>query len=1090
MSTLDEEIRHRLATADLHGLFLDVLGWDQPGIGLLTVELDETAYTVRPIAQKRGLHVLNIATQPDVPTADLQHRLDAEIAHSVPERLLLFTGASRQVWRWPQPRKSGGVRLIPHEVTASHPSPAIIQRLAGVRFTFAEEAAITLPVVKDRVRAQFNAERVTNRFYERFQQQHTSLQDELRGIESPVERRWYTSVLMNRLMFIYFLQKKGFLDGDRDYLRGCLRRIREMRGPDEFYAFYREILLPMFHHGFGSFAHEYADPEIAEMLGDIPYVNGGIFEEHEIESAYEIEVPDSEFERIFSFFDEFRWHLDDREQGDPNAINPDVIGYIFERYINLTTGGQREGGAYYTKEDVTGYMASTTVLPRILDGLIASCGVNPFIHLQANVRRYLPEAMLHGAERVGGWKPLPAKVTELENYPQRWVQLDDVEHDAELQLGDETWIETIDRRGHTDGLLALVADGQVNTIAELITHNLDIRTLVADVIHGLDSPADIAVAWNDVTAITIIDPTCGSGAFLFVALDLLDEVYAAMLERARTHLASGSPEAIAHLERLVLKADAHPNDAYYRRKHAALSNLFGLDIMREAIETAKLRLFLALVSKLENRGEIEPLPDLDFNLRAGNLLVGFRDIADAHGRVGVSTFDAMAAVDQFVPVAQQVAECRQRFLDAQRGDDPAAVIKIKRELAHLLNNARDNADHAYAAGAGIDTSSLDYNAWWLRNLPFHWLLEFPAIMDTGGFDVVLGNPPYINRSRIEYSIDGYATGALPDVYAPCVERALSLLGPRGRFAMILPISFQFSGGHRACREVVLREPSCWISTYSRNPAALFTSGLGVRSSIVVTAKSSEGTFTTAQRRWRREARGDLFQTTRYARIDELSSSDAWLPRTGDDEVAGLLLELRRSGETLGTSVRRRGDHTIGFKAFALYYVAAYREVPPVFDASLHPVEPPADKVLAFDTEEDALLAFALLAGDLGLLWWMSTGDDFNVSTGTFKALPIALDRIRSADVIAAAQELSDSVHRPENLLFTPYAKLMTGSWDLRRVREQSHAFDRVVLAALGLEQYLPAVLRAVARFSKSTGERPGVERGLGWLAARREALAN
>jgi hypothetical protein len=142
-------------------------------------------------------------------------------------------------------------------------------------------------------------------------------------------------------------------------------------------------------------------------------------------------------------------------------------------------------------------------------------------------------------------------------------------------------------------------------------------------------------------------------------------------------------------------------------------------------------------------------------------------------------------------------------------------------------------------------------------------------------------------------------------------------------------------------------------------------------------------------------------------------------------------------------------------------------------------------VLTFDTDEDALLAFALLAGDLGLLWWMSTGDDFNVSAGTFKALPVALDRIRTPTVIAAANKLSESVHRPENLLFTPYAKLMTGSWDLRRVREQSRAFDGTVLGALELQHYLPAVLRAVARFSKSTGERPGVERGLGWLEARR-----
>jgi hypothetical protein len=531
--TIDQQIRDRLAEGDLKSLFLDLLGWDQPGVGPIAIELDEVAYVAQAVAQKRGLHVLEIATTPDVPTADVQHRLDAEIAQRVPERLVIFTGAARQVWRWPQPRKSGGVRLVAHEIHGPNPPLSIVQRLAGVQFTLAEEDTVTLPTVKDRVRAQFNSEQVTNRFYDRFQTEHTSLQGCLEGIDADSERRWYASVLMNRLMFIYFLQKKGFLNGDRDYLRSCLNAVRDLRGENEFYSFYRDLLLPMFHHGFGSHTHTYPDPEEATILGDIPYVNGGIFEEHVIESSYEIRVPDEEFERIFDFFDEFQWHLDDRDHGDPNSINPDVIGYIFERYINLTTGGQREGGAYYTKEDVTGYMASVTILPRVVARLIDCTGVNPFVALQERPRRYLPEALTVGFDvTTGDWRPLPPAVQAVANDAKRWVDLDELDHDEEIQLPGESWVETIDRRAHTDWLLDKVAMGAVNDIDDLITHNLNIRDLIADVIHSLDSPADIADAWSQISATTIIDPTCGSGAFLFAALDLLDELYAALLERA------------------------------------------------------------------------------------------------------------------------------------------------------------------------------------------------------------------------------------------------------------------------------------------------------------------------------------------------------------------------------------------------------------------------------------------------------------------------------------------------------------------------------------------------------------------------------
>jgi len=800
-------------------------------------------------------------------------------------------------------------------------------------------------------------------------------------------------------------------------------------------------------------------------------------------------VPDGEFERVFDFFDEFQWHLDDREQGDPNAINPDVIGYIFERYINLTTGGKKEDGAYYTKEDVTGYMAATTVLPRVLERLVESCTINPFVELQTRPRRYIPEPQLHGADPAGGWLSIPTDVEELANDALRWSELRSVDHDPELQLPDEWWVETLDRRNHVETLMQLIRDGEVNTVDDLITHNLDIRTLLADVIHGLDSPAAIAGAWQATSAMTIIDPTCGSGAFLFAALDLLDEIYAALLERARTHLSTGNEGAAEELGALVATADSHPNDGYYRRKHAALSNLYGLDIMREAVETAKLRLFLSLAAKLDDRSEIEPLPDLDFNLRSGNLLVGFFDVRDARGRVGTTSFDALDAVEAFVPRAQEAVELRARFIASQREDDYEVTAALKVELTRLLDDVREEADHAYAAAAGVPAEVAAYSAWWLASSPFHWMLEFPAIIAAGGFDVVIGNPPYINRSKREYSVAGYATSELPDIYAVCVERSLSLLGEQGRFAMILPIAFQFADGHKAARRELLKQATVWVSTYSRNPSALFTAGLGVRSTIAISSRSKPAAYSTGQRRWQAEARSSLFGTTRYSQLPATAVRDAWLPRTGGQDVAELFEHLTTSRPTLQASVVRNGPHKVGFKAFATHYVAAYLRVPPTYNReTLEPVDPPADKVLAFASEEDALLAFGLMAGSLGELWWLSNGDDFNVSGGTLTTIPIGLDEIRNPVVLAAAAAFRDEAHDPANLLFTPYAGLMTGSWDLRRVRKAADAFDYAVLESLDLTEYLPAVLRAMARFDKSTGERPGTERGMGWLELRLAAL--
>jgi len=107
-------------------------------------------------------------------------------------------------------------------------------------------------------------------------------------------------------------------------------------------------------------------------LGKIPFLNGGIFLRHQIEEFYgrEIKISDLAFEKLFDFFDQYQWHLDERPLRADNEINPDVLGYIFEKYIN-----QKQMGAYYTKEDITDYISRNTVIPRIFDMARQKCKI-------------------------------------------------------------------------------------------------------------------------------------------------------------------------------------------------------------------------------------------------------------------------------------------------------------------------------------------------------------------------------------------------------------------------------------------------------------------------------------------------------------------------------------------------------------------------------------------------------------------------------------------------------------------------------------------------------------------------------------------
>ena len=151
------------------------------------------------------------------------------------------------------------------------------------------------------------------------------------------------------------------------------------------------FLKRLFHDGLDSQARP---DELTAIIGkNIPYFNGGIFAEHKIEKDHpNIQIPDEAFEKIFAFFDDYDWHLDDRPLANGNEINPEVLGYVFEKYTN-----QKEMGAYYTKEDITGYISKNTILPFLLQKVAARLSAEVWDFLKNDPDRYIYEPVRRGA---------------------------------------------------------------------------------------------------------------------------------------------------------------------------------------------------------------------------------------------------------------------------------------------------------------------------------------------------------------------------------------------------------------------------------------------------------------------------------------------------------------------------------------------------------------------------------------------------------------------------------------------------------------------------------------------------------------------
>jgi hypothetical protein len=456
-----EHARQWLKAFDFKSLFIDELGWDNLSTNLVK-QIDGADYRFHAVAEKRGVVVL---ISDSIPDYAIRVKLDKLIAKDHFEHLIVFADQAhgRQVWQWFRKEPGKPVAVRTNHFVAGQSGELLIQKLENLVFTLEEEEGLTLGDVTGRLRT-LDVEKVTKKFYERFKTEHSSFLSFIEGIPDKQMETWYASVMVNRLMFLYFIQEKGFLNGDKDYLRNKLAESGD-RKPD---TYYRDFLCPLFFQGF---ARKEAERSAAtnKLLGEIPYLNGGLFQKHQIEELHgkTIVIADNAFEKLFDFFKEYDWHLDERDNRTGNEINPDVLGYIFEKYIN-----QKEMGAYYTKEDITEYIAQNTIIPFLLDEARKGCAVA--FAPDGSVWRLLrddPDRYIHNAMKEGANLALPAEIEAgVADVGRRtgWNR----KAPEGFALPTEIWREAIDRHQRYRAVKAKLAAGEVRQVNDLVTLNV------------------------------------------------------------------------------------------------------------------------------------------------------------------------------------------------------------------------------------------------------------------------------------------------------------------------------------------------------------------------------------------------------------------------------------------------------------------------------------------------------------------------------------------------------------------------------------------------------------------------------------------
>jgi hypothetical protein len=656
------QARDLLQAFEFGKLFIDELGWENPAAKRAKRwELNGLEVVQKQISQLGGVAVFEVTTGDGVvPDAKLRAAIQREISKAHFENLVIFLDKNRNqsLWYWVK-REGKKTYPRPHTFVKGQPGDLFLSHIASMFVDLSEldeHGNLLVTESAERVKKAFDVEVVTKKFFTDYKEAHLRFVQLIEGIDSERDRAWYASVLLNRLMFIYFLQRKFFINnGDDRYLQSKL----DAAQPNDEYWYYETFLRTLFFEGF-------AKPELSRstearaLLGEIKFLNGGLFLPHQIEEKYgnAIRVPNAAFTNILTLFGRYSWNLNDTPGADDNEIRPDVLGYIFEKYIN-----QKAFGAYYTRPEITEYLCEQTINKLILE-----------------------------------------KVNRI---------LDDGDPGENLRKFDNIG----DLLLHLDAFLC--------------------RQLLNEIL----------------PSISILDPAVGSGAFLVAALRTLIKTYSAAIGRIEFLNDRNLTQWLKQVQR------EHPSIAYFIKKRIITDNLFGVDILEEAAEIAKLRLFLALVASAQTVDQLEPLPNIDFNLLTGNSLIGlmhvdgnlFDERNSQQGNLFRNTYAEILA-----ETTRKIATYRKNSIYSENlvglRDD---IDKIKLDTAGTLNEillAEFQSLGIKFEQAIWDTENSRLGKPTKRQIklsdlaalkPFHWGFEFDEIINQrGGFDIIITNPPW------------------------------------------------------------------------------------------------------------------------------------------------------------------------------------------------------------------------------------------------------------------------------------------------------------------------------------------------------------
>ncbi|NER22681.1 MAG: hypothetical protein F6J96_18680 [Symploca sp. SIO1C2] len=429
---------------------------------------------------------------------------------------------------------------------------------------------------------------------------------------------------------------------------------------------------------------------------------------------------------------------------------------MFEKYIN-----QKAFGAYYTCPEITEYLCDRTINKLILDRVNEGREADPPQPGKRKKGWGAEGRRSRGAEErreKGEGRTDNFWIQSSRNHTQNFVHppqptLLRGENPIKAPLNKrENPVKVPLNKGDLGGSLNLKTNSRKEKFKD-----------INELLIKLDSPLCDRLIHDILPNLSLLDPACGSGAFLVAAMKTLISVYTAVMGTVEL---KGDRRLKKWLDEEV-KAK-HPSLAYFVKKRIITDNLYGVDIMEEATEIAKLRLFLALVSSAKEVEELEPLPNIDFNIMVGNSLIGLIRVDeagfDAVGESRQGNLLQLLATNNYRQILAEkncsIEEYQKHaFLPGEvEGISQESRLQILREHIEKVNRESIGKLNQLLLDEFSTKLGIQYQQAQLKGKakkrilkiediealkPFHWGYHFDEIIENrGGFDAIITNPPW------------------------------------------------------------------------------------------------------------------------------------------------------------------------------------------------------------------------------------------------------------------------------------------------------------------------------------------------------------